>query len=272
MMRPGACRTNFSRVAKNAACGPPYPSGTPNRCALPTTTSAPASPGGDDDREREEIGADGDERAGRVRALGDRFQIDQRAVIAPDDRPLVVVVEAQHRRRRRAEEAAGLLRDELAHALGGDAAGDERRRPAQRGVLLREPVQLGGGLVVLGDVEAGAQQQMHPAALVGQRPGRPRDPPPAAGPRQPVALVAGREAVAPGVREHAGEPAGLLGRDEQAAHVSAHELLVREARRRPAGGVDPHDPAVMVQDADQARRGLEEGGGEVQSGERVDDP
>ena len=23
MMRPGACRTNASRVAKNAACGPP---------------------------------------------------------------------------------------------------------------------------------------------------------------------------------------------------------------------------------------------------------
>ena len=46
MMRPGACRTNEFRVAKNAACGPPNPSGTPKRCELPTTTSAPISPGG----------------------------------------------------------------------------------------------------------------------------------------------------------------------------------------------------------------------------------
>ena len=33
--RPGMCRTNAWRVAKNAACGPPYPSGTPKRWALP---------------------------------------------------------------------------------------------------------------------------------------------------------------------------------------------------------------------------------------------
>ncbi len=46
MMRPGIWRTNDCRVAKNAACGPPYPSGTPNRCELPNTTSAPISPGG----------------------------------------------------------------------------------------------------------------------------------------------------------------------------------------------------------------------------------
>jgi len=35
MMRPGAWRTCFSSVTKNAACGPPYPSGTPNRWELP---------------------------------------------------------------------------------------------------------------------------------------------------------------------------------------------------------------------------------------------
>ena len=38
-------RTNSWLVAKNAACGPPNPSGTPKRCELPNTTSAPASPG-----------------------------------------------------------------------------------------------------------------------------------------------------------------------------------------------------------------------------------
>ena len=45
MMRPGVERRNASRVAKNAACGPPPPIGTPNRWLLPTTMSAPSSPG-----------------------------------------------------------------------------------------------------------------------------------------------------------------------------------------------------------------------------------
>ena len=44
--RPGIWRLYSSRVAKKAACGPPKPSGTPKRWALPTATSAPNSPGG----------------------------------------------------------------------------------------------------------------------------------------------------------------------------------------------------------------------------------
>ena len=44
--RPGMRRLNSSRVVMKAACGPPKPNGTPNRCELPTTTSAPHSPGG----------------------------------------------------------------------------------------------------------------------------------------------------------------------------------------------------------------------------------
>ena len=32
-------------MEKNAACGPPYPIGTPNRCEFPTAASAPISPG-----------------------------------------------------------------------------------------------------------------------------------------------------------------------------------------------------------------------------------
>ena len=46
MMRPGICRFSSSRQAKKAACGPPKPSGTPKRCVVPTTMSAPHSPGG----------------------------------------------------------------------------------------------------------------------------------------------------------------------------------------------------------------------------------
>ncbi len=42
---PGIPLLNSSLVAKNAACGPPYPMGTPKRCADPTATSAPNSPG-----------------------------------------------------------------------------------------------------------------------------------------------------------------------------------------------------------------------------------
>ena len=43
--RPGMARLCASFVAKNAACGPPKPMGTPKRWLLPSTTSAPISPG-----------------------------------------------------------------------------------------------------------------------------------------------------------------------------------------------------------------------------------
>ena len=44
-MRPGICRLCSSVVARNAACGPPKPIGTPKRCDEPTAMSAPISPG-----------------------------------------------------------------------------------------------------------------------------------------------------------------------------------------------------------------------------------
>ena len=64
--RPGSARLNSSRVAMNAACGPPKPIGTPKRCVEPTTTSAPHSPGGVEQRQREQVGRDDDERAARM--------------------------------------------------------------------------------------------------------------------------------------------------------------------------------------------------------------
>ncbi len=45
MIRPGNERLYLSRVVKKAAWGPPYPIGTPKRCAEPSTTSAPSLPG-----------------------------------------------------------------------------------------------------------------------------------------------------------------------------------------------------------------------------------
>ena len=42
----GTWRLNSSRVERYAACGPPKPGGTPNRCVFPTAASAPNSPGG----------------------------------------------------------------------------------------------------------------------------------------------------------------------------------------------------------------------------------
>jgi hypothetical protein len=44
--RPGIERLNSSLVARKAACGPPLPIGMPKRWVLPTTMSAPISPGG----------------------------------------------------------------------------------------------------------------------------------------------------------------------------------------------------------------------------------
>ena len=44
--RPGRSRSRPPLTAMNAACGPPYQSGTPNRWEEPTATSAPHSPGG----------------------------------------------------------------------------------------------------------------------------------------------------------------------------------------------------------------------------------
>ena len=44
--RPGSERRRASRVARKPAWGPPKPIGTPKRCAEPTATSAPSSPGG----------------------------------------------------------------------------------------------------------------------------------------------------------------------------------------------------------------------------------
>src|SRR5882724_10963052 len=44
-MRPGSARLSASRTAIQAACGPPYPIGTPKRCADPIAISAPSSPG-----------------------------------------------------------------------------------------------------------------------------------------------------------------------------------------------------------------------------------
>ena len=45
MRRPGIWRSRPSLTAKNAECGPPKPSGTPNRCEEPRTMSAPSEPG-----------------------------------------------------------------------------------------------------------------------------------------------------------------------------------------------------------------------------------
>ena len=46
MIRPGILRAIFGFVDRKPACGPPYPSGTPRRCAEPTAMSAPNSAGG----------------------------------------------------------------------------------------------------------------------------------------------------------------------------------------------------------------------------------
>jgi hypothetical protein len=73
-MRPGIWRLKASRVAKKAACGPPKPSGTPNRCALPRATS-PEHAGGRNRVRLEQISGDGHQGAGVVSALDKRFVV-----------------------------------------------------------------------------------------------------------------------------------------------------------------------------------------------------
>ena len=70
-MRPGIVRLNSSAAAMNAACGPPQPIGMPKRWLLPTAIWAPSSPGGFEQRQREEVGSDDDGRAALRATLDD---------------------------------------------------------------------------------------------------------------------------------------------------------------------------------------------------------
>ena len=45
------------------ACGPPYPSGTPNRCAVPDNDVRPELAGRCQQRQAQQVGGDGDEGA-----------------------------------------------------------------------------------------------------------------------------------------------------------------------------------------------------------------
>ena len=81
--RPGSVRLCSSRLARNAACGPPKPSGTPKRCAEPTTMSAPISPGGRSSAQREQVGGDR-RRARPARAPRSMISVSSRsAPLAP---------------------------------------------------------------------------------------------------------------------------------------------------------------------------------------------
>src|SRR5215212_3711964 len=84
MMRPGSARLYSSFVAKYAACGPPYPIGTPKRCVLPTAMSAPHSAG-----EASSVSASRSHAAVRGRVLDQRAEHLraelERAVVADDD-------------------------------------------------------------------------------------------------------------------------------------------------------------------------------------------
>jgi hypothetical protein len=80
MMRPGIDRLNSSLVAKNAACGPPYPIGTPKRCELPTGHVRAPLARRREQRERQQVARRHDERAGRVRGVRERPQVGHAAV------------------------------------------------------------------------------------------------------------------------------------------------------------------------------------------------
>ena len=135
MMRPGACRTCFSRVAKNAACGPPYPIGTPNRCELPNDDVGAHLARRRQQREAEQIGADGDQR--RPRACASRDEPAQ-VVHAPGlvrrlhQRAEHPIVEGRRRRDRRRRARCRAARPGRAARRSSAGSTSRRRRTAAR--------------------------------------------------------------------------------------------------------------------------------------------
>ena len=75
--RPGRSRSSPARTAMNAACGPPYQSGTPKRWDEPTATSAPHSPGGRSSGQRQQVRGHGNQRPAGVGFLGQRVEVTQ---------------------------------------------------------------------------------------------------------------------------------------------------------------------------------------------------
>ena len=150
--RPGIWRLNSSRVARYAACGPPKPIGTPKRCALPTTTSAPHSPGGVEQRQRQQVGRDDHQRA-----LAACMRFGECAVVAhvAVQRPDIAAARRSSRARRsvRAAIADHHLDAERLGARAHDVDGlrQARRRRRRTRSLLALPTRwqqrhrLGGG-------------------------------------------------------------------------------------------------------------------------------
>ena len=147
--RPGSERLNASRVAMNAACGPPKPIGTPKRCDEPTTTSAPHSPGGASKRQCEQIGGDDDQRAVRMRGL------DERAVVAHVAVGPRILQQDAERAGTRRQSVAGPATTSMpsgararAHdveRLREDVVGDEEAPAGRRADAQAKRHRLGGG-------------------------------------------------------------------------------------------------------------------------------
>ena len=120
--RPGIDRSRPLRTAMKPACGPPKPSGTPNRWLLPTATSAPSSPG----------------LASRVRASRSAATVDQRAALVRllDERPQVA---------HGAGGAGVLQQDAEGRAVGqpGDRSATSTRRPSGSARVRRTAIVCG---------------------------------------------------------------------------------------------------------------------------------
>ena len=94
MMRPGACRTYASRVAKNAACGPAVPERHAEPLRVADDDVGAHLAGRREERQREQIGRDRHQHARLVRARDERREI-------LDPTGLVGILQQQRRTPRR---------------------------------------------------------------------------------------------------------------------------------------------------------------------------
>jgi hypothetical protein len=209
----------------------------------------------------------------RRKAAADPQDVDGVAVVATEDRRGLVALVAHHDRGVDLEHPRALLGHGHEDALGAHLRGDQRGHAPQRALLagqladldeLRLRIALERALVVvaarraIGQVDAGRDQRDRRAVGTGHGLVRPRDEPPLAGLRLPVADLRARHGRPPHVGEELPEGLALLGRDHEVARVAADDLLAAEPGRALARVVEEQDPAAPVEHADERLGGLGE--------------
>ena len=179
----------------------------------------------------------------------------------------------------RGEHGQAVLADDLSRVLEAEHLGEarvgvqhlapvvdhdplERRlcQPAEAGLALAEPVL---GLPLLGDVDAGADDQLHLPLVVHQHRAGPLDEPALAALGQPDDGVLHREHLGLDGLQGLLDPLDLLRVEEQLPDVPPLDLVGGVLDGRLTGPVEAQDAAPRVQHDDQRRHRVQQGRGEV---------